>query len=541
MRTDGHRAFSGLRVVLSAAAGAALLCGCAGRPPGADFPRITSVALQHPESTHTGAQFAGEAREHDGKSGFHILNVGVDGFLMRVQTIEAAEQTLDLQYFIFRGDETGRLITAAVLRAADRGVRVRLLVDDGDTLAGDEQLMALAGNTAIQIRIFNPFYYRGHSNWVRGTEFLFNWRRLDYRMHNKLLVADNAVAIVGGRNIGNQYFQMDPGSQFADDDVFAVGPVVQRLSATFDEFWSSPLAIPVAALNGGGHPQRALAQHRRRERGSRPMQALDSKGIDYVAMLRTGEPYAGVISGALPLVWGNAQVVWDSPEKKDVEGGARTGRLMAEAVTKAAAQVHRELLMITPYLVPSADELQLLKKLLQDGVRVAILTNSLESTPDLVAQAGYVRYRRPLLEAGAELYEARSLLGDTKGSGQSRRIARFGNYALHAKLFVFDRQRLFIGSMNYDRRSKNLNTEIGLIIDSAQLAQQEATRFAGMTGLENAYALSLRDGAAGHGRTVIWRTVEHAQPVEYTQEPARSRWQRWKLRMLAFLPDGREL
>jgi cardiolipin synthase C len=469
------------------------------------------------------------------------VTVGVDGFLSRVQMINAAERTLDVQYFIFRGDETGRLITGALLRAADRGVHVRILIDDGDTVAGDEQILALDGHPSVEIRIFNPFAYRGHVNLLRGVEFLFNWRRLDYRMHNKLLIADNAVALIGGRNIGNQYFQMDPESQFADDDVFTAGPVVQKLSKTFEEFWNSKLSIPAAALGGGGHSASALARHRQHARGSRPMQALDSAGIDYAAMIKTDEPYAGMISGRLPLVWANAQVVCDSPDKKDVENGVQRGHLMARPVTKAAALVHTELLMVTPYFIPADDEMQLLETLLRQNARVAILTNSLESAPGLLAQAGYVHYRRPVLERGADLYEIRSLLGSQRGSGQTARISRFGHYALHAKLFVFDRERIFIGSMNYDERSKRLNTEVGLIIDSTELAQQVATRFEGMTRPENAYVLSLRSGNTRTSRTIVWDTVEQGNPMEYTQEPARSWWQRLTVRLLALLPVRSEL
>ena len=204
---------------------------CATLPPGADFPKTASVALAHPEETRLGGQFARAAQEHDGASGFRIITVGVDGFLIRAQMIEAAERTLDLQYFIFRGDETGRLLTEALLRAADRGVRVRVLVDDGATLAGDEQILALNAHHAVEVRVFNPFAYRGHATFLRGMEFLFHASRLDYRMHNKLIVADNTVALIGGRNIGNQYFQMDPESQFADDDVFVAGPIAGQLSA----------------------------------------------------------------------------------------------------------------------------------------------------------------------------------------------------------------------------------------------------------------------------------------------------------------------
>jgi cardiolipin synthase C len=533
-----HRA---LPLTLSTTIAIAVLGGCAGQPPGADFPRQSSVALLHPEQTFLGGKFAQAAREHGGNSGFRMLNVGVDGFLTRVQMIDAAERTLDLQYFIFRGDETGRLITAALLRAADRGVHVRVLIDDGDTVAGDEQILALDGHPSVEIRVFNPFSYRGHARLRRTVEFVFNKRRLDYRMHNKLLVVDNSVALIGGRNIGNQYFQMDPESQFADDDVFSVGPVVQQLSATFDEFWNSTHSIPAAALGGGKHLHADLEKHRRLAQGSKPMLALDSPGIDYAAMIRTDQPYAGMISGTLPLVWASALVACDSPNKKDVQEGVSRGHLMSEPVAKAAAQVHTELLMVTPYFIPAADEMHLLDTLLRNNIRVAILTNSLESAEGLLAEAGYTHYRLPLLDDGADLYEVRALLGSRRGSGQTARISQFGNYGLHAKLFVFDRERLFIGSMNFDQRSKRLNTEVGLIIDSPELAQQMATRFGAMTQPESAYVLSLRDLGSGHGSNVVWDTVEGGKPLEYTQEPSQSRWRKMKVRLLALLPFRGEL
>jgi cardiolipin synthase C len=530
-----------LRLTLCAAIGVAFIGGCAGQPPGANYPRQASVALVHPEQTFLGAKFTQAAKEHGGHSGFRILSVGVDGFLTRVQMIDAAERTLDLQYFIFRGDETGRLITAALLRAADRGVHVRVLIDDADTIAGDEQIFALDGHPSVEIRVFNPFAYRGHSTFRRGMEFTFNLRRLDYRMHNKLLVVDNSVALIGGRNIGNQYFQMDPESQYADDDVFSVGPVVQQLSATFDEFWNSPLSIPAAALGRARHAASDLEKHRRLAQGSKPMLSLDSPGIDYAAMLRTGEPYIGMISGHLPLVWASVEVAYDSPDKRNVDKGVSGGRLMSEPVMKAAAQAHTEILMVTPYFVPAGDEMRLLDTLLRNNVRVAILTNSLESAPGLFAQSGYARYRLPLLDDGADLYEVRARLGSRRGSGQTARISQFGNYGLHAKLYVFDRERFFIGSMNFDQRSKYLNTEIGLIIDSPELAQQTAARFDSMTQPENAYVLSERDPDSGPGKNLVWDTVENGKSVEYTREPAQSHWQKFKVRLLAMLPFRREL
>ncbi len=453
--------------------------------------------------------------------------------------INAAERTLDLQYFIFRQDETGQLLTDAILRAADRGVRVRVLVDDGDTLEGDEQIAALASHPQIAIRIFNPFAYRGHSELFRSVEFAFNASRLDYRMHNKLLVADNAIALVGGRNIGDQYFQVDPDSQFGDDDVFTAGPVVKQLSNVFDEFWSSASAIPVEGLAGGGHTdagldayRKALDEHRRQ---------LKMDGTDYASRVASGEPLAGLMDGRLPLVWAHVQLVYDSPEKKRVENGEMIGKLMHRTVAKAAAAVQSELLMVTPYFIPGDAGMRMFMDLRRRGVRVRVLTNSLDSTPELVAQAGYMRYRKPLLEQGVELYEVRALLGNARGSGETLAATRSGNYALHAKLFVFDRQRLYIGSMNFDQRSRNLNTEIGLIIDSQELAQQTATRFESIVAPANSYGLSLRADAAGGSSHLLWRTQENLKIIEYDVEPARSDWQRAKVNFLSLLPLDNEL
>jgi len=520
-----------------------ILGACAGRPPGADYPKVQSVALVHPEETRLGGQFAGAAREHHGNSGFRIITVGVDGFATRMQMIDAAERTLDLQYFIFRGDETGRLLTDALSRAADRGVRVRVLIDDGDTIPGDEQIVALDAQRGVEVRIFNPFAYRGHAILLRALEFLFNARRLDYRMHNKLMVVDNAVAIIGGRNVGNQYFQIDPESQFADDDVFAGGPIASQLSVTFDAYWNSEFSIPARAFASKNQAPAAFVALRARARGPSGQRVQPSKSnvIDYVARSATGEPYAGMLSGRLPLVWAHAQVVCDSPDKKRVESGVRGGRLMIRPVAAIANAAQSELLMVTPYFVPADDELRILTDLRQRDVHIGILTNSLESSPDLMAHAGYTHYRVPLLKDGANLYEARSLLGNARGSGQTLKLSRYGNYALHAKLFVFDRQKIFIGSMNLDQRSKRINTEVGLIIDSGELAQQTAARFDAMVQPENSYVLALRPGSAGRRPHLVWDTREDGKPVEYVQEPARNVWQRLKVRLLSLLPLDREL
>jgi putative cardiolipin synthase len=514
---------------------AALIAGCA-TMPGAHYPRAPSSALAHPEDTALGARFEVAARSHDGNSGFRILTAGVDGFLTRVQMIDSAQKTLDLQYFIFRGDETGRLLTDALVRAADRGVRVRVLVDDGDAVSGDEQIVALDAHPSVEVRIFNPFAYRGHLRAIRAVEFFFNTSRLDYRMHNKLLVVDNSVALVGGRNIGNQYFQMDPRSQFADDDVFTAGPIARQLSMTFDEYWNSRFAIPVKALPGSAIKTNELAQHRVAGRRREEMRPLESPGLDYVALIATGEPYAGMVSGRLPLIWAPAAVICDSPDKHKVASGAVAGRLMESAVAAAARGVKSELLMVTPYFVPSDDEMQLLLDLRARHANVRILTNSLQSAPELAAQSGYMRFRVPLLMQGVDLHEARSFLGNARGSGQTKRISSYGNFALHAKIIVFDRDRVFMGSMNFDQRSRRLNTEIGLIIDSPELALQSARRFQGMVLPENSYSVELQDK-----HRLVWKTREDGKDVVYDREPARNERQRLEVKFLSYLPLDREL
>jgi putative cardiolipin synthase len=517
---------------------AVALAGCATRPPGSGFPKPASLAFAQPEQTQVGRQFAEAARSHPDRSAFRIISVGVDGFAARIQMIDAAERSLDLQYFIFRGDETGRLLSNALLRAADRGVKVRLLVDDAETRPGDDQVVSLAAHPLIEVRIFNPFAYRGHNRMLRTIEFTFNAGRLDYRMHNKLLVADNASALIGGRNIGAAYFQVDPNQQYADDDVFVAGPAVPQLSATFDEYWNSALATPVEALSGGKPTQVEL--DRRRQLLSEQWRQAQVGGLDYLKRAESGEPFFGIIQGRLPLVWSSVQVVCDSPDKKSVVRGSAIGRLLYEPVAKVAKSVKTELIMITPYFVPTAAELQLLSNLRQRNVRVRILTNSLASIDQVTAYSGYVRYRVPLLREGVELHEVRALPGSTRGSGQSAAITRLGNYGLHGKLFVFDRQKLFIGSMNFDQRSVRLNTEVGLIIDSPELAEQTAARLEAMTRPENAYSVSLAP-AGGKKPAVLWRTQESGTMVESRRDPARSVWQRLAVRILTLLPIDQEL
>ncbi|MBV8497575.1 MAG: phospholipase D family protein [Gammaproteobacteria bacterium] len=484
--------------------------------------------------------FATAAAAHRDESGFRMFSVGVDGLLLRLELIARAHRSLDLQYYIFRGDESGSLITEALGHAAERGVRVRILVDDAETTWGDEQLFALAGHDNVSIRVFNPWRYRGHSWVLRGVEFLFSRGRLDYRMHNKLLVVDGEAALAGGRNIGDQYFQTDPESQFADDDVFATGPVVPQLAAMFERYWTAPLAIPVQALQS----RRTTGRQAAREVLSRrtvPEKAAHA-GLDYRQKLAADEPLGGLLAGALPLSWARTEVVCDSPDKGvKIARGERVASLLFPPVAAAIRDTRTELTLVTPYLVPTPDELRLIEEPRQPPRRVRILTTSLEANNDLLAQSAYTRYRLSLLAAGVELHELRALPQSRRGTGQSAQLSRYGNYSLHAKLLAFDRSAVFVGSMNLDQRSRRLNTEDGLIIHSAALAEQTAQRFAAMTTPQNAYTVALEPQPAGGRPRLTWSTVEDGKPVTLTREPARSSWQRLAAWFLSLLHVDREL
>ena len=514
------------------------LAGCASQVPGRDQPRREFVGPAPHAPSVLLNPFVADGDAHPGQSGFRILSNGTDGFAVRMQLLRSATSTLDIQYYIFSADSTGTLIAAEILAAADRGVRVRLLVDDAQQTDSRQSLIALSAHENIQVRLFNPLAYRGGSTFLRSLEFVVHFPRLDFRMHNKLMVADKSVAIAGGRNVGDPYFQVDPSGQVADDDVFVAGPAVGALSATFEEFWSSPLSVGVEALIP--HPAlKTRLGHRRTELGAATR--LGAEGREpYFERAESGEPLAGILAGSLPLVWAPARVIFDSPDKKNVVAGVAAGRLMYEPIAAAARASNVELLMVTPYFIPTAAERQLLTSLRQRNVSVRILTNSLESTTELTAHSGYVRFRPGLLRDGVDLYEVKALIGNTRGSGQTKQMSRFGNYGLHGKLIVFDDARVFIGSMNFDQRSRKLNTEIGVIIDSPTLAQETKRRFVAMTQPENAYHLEYSATEPRHER-LMWCTSEAGVRTCLEHEPSRSFLRHWAVEFLRILPLDSEL
>jgi putative cardiolipin synthase len=352
-------------------------------------------------------------------------------------------------------------------------------------------------------------------------------------MHNKLFVADNAVALLGGRNVGDEYFQANPEFDFGDYDVFAAGRVVQDLSRTFDEYWSSAMTIPVEAFGDGRASGKVLGEFRKTLEQHR----IRMEKTDYMRQLATGEPLAGMISGKR-LVWAHAEVVCDSPDKATAKGQEALNWLNHGAVSRAAAAARSELLLVSPYFLPGDDGVQFLMDLRKRKIRIRVLTNSLEATDVAAAHAGYARYRPLLLENGIELYEARARMNESGGSGTALAPEGSGRFSLHAKAFVFDRRKVFIGSMNFDRRSLLMNTELGVMIDSPELARQVAAQFESIAAPANSYQV-IRDhnGDDGFARPqLLWRTEKDGDVVELKTEPVRNAWQRLIVDSLLVLP-----
>ena len=513
------------------------LAGCASLPPGSDYPRTVSIALTAPEQTRMGRQLAAAKAEHPGTSGFKLLPVGIDSFVLRMEMARAAERTLDVQYFLIQSDNTGQLMIGALIEAADRGVRIRVLLDDAGSFGRDAQIRALAGLPNVELRVFNPFQYRGDVAWLHLAEYVGNASRLTYRMHNKLFVVDNEVGIVGGRNIGDEYFQGGSDVEFGDYDIVAAGPVVGQISNTFDAFWNSPMAIPIEALAGGKPSAKDVEDYRAVLAAHRAQMA--EANVPYLRALAASAPLASILSGKTSLVWARAEVIFDSPEKAKVDGGEQGGRLLRQRLGDVAKQVQFELIIVSPYLVPGPKGMKFFEDLRGRFVSVRILTNSLAATDVPIVHSGYQAFRAPLLGNGVDLYEVRPVLGRPVVRGSRLKSPSAGLYALHAKAFVFDRERVFIGSMNLDQRSLRLNTEIGLIIESPELARQIAQRVGDIAQPANSYVLMLGDAGASGSRPLVWRTLEDGKSVDFHQEPAVSFWKRLQVGLFALFPlDG---
>lgn len=511
----------GLALVLSACSTARL-----------DVPRPLSSAWPTPAETSIGRTYATQLAGHEGKSGLHPLPSGMDALGARAALAEAAQHTLDLQYYIVRGDTTTQLLMARVLRAAQRGVRVRLLVDDLDAAGKDLDLATLAEFSNIEVRVFNPFSSRGSFGLTQILEFIGNSQRLNRRMHNKLWVADNAMAVIGGRNLGDEYFDASGEVNFSDLDMLVAGSAVAEISRSFDAYWNSEWAVPIHAFVGQALGLEVLTRFEKDLR----TRVEGFRDTDYGRVLREGGFGMALRAGRIPLMVARVEAFADRPEKVASGGEAAGGQsLFAARIRPIVAKASRELILISPYFIPSDEGIAALGALARRGVRVRVLTNSLAST-DVVplAHAGYARQRERLLAAGLELHEMRPEQLDSVRS----RLGRSSGAYLHTKAIVIDRQHVVVGSMNLDPRSRLSNTEVGLLIESSELGESIGLLFDEAVQPARAFTVSLAD-RKGTTPQMQWVTEESGRPVRYNEEPLVGFWRRLFSRLLgAVAPEG---
>lgn len=518
--------YSLLRVVLASTL-ALLFTACASLP--ADVPRTESKALSNTSDTRLGQGVGELTRAHPSQSGIRALPVANEAFAARILLARNAQRSLDLQYYIWHRDTTGQLLWEEVWRAAERGVRVRMLIDDANTAGLDAMLATLDAHPNIELRLFNPFANRG----FRAGDFLSDFTRVNHRMHNKSFTADNQVAIVGGRNIGDEYFGANMEVGFQDLDVMTVGPVVREVSQEFDLFWNSASAYPGASLwppaasDGLAQLQASWEANRNRQ-----------EARDYIEATSRTPLVTQVMQGKLDFEWTSAHVLHDDPAKA-LQPTDRTDLQMLPRLEKALGRPDKELDLVSPYFVPGKDGTAGLTALAKRGVKVRVLTNSLSATDVAPVHAGYAKYRKELLEAGVTLYELKPGAAVPPPDKESRPHGMPGSgstgggsaASLHAKTFAADRKRIFVGSFNLDPRSARLNTEMGVLIDSPRLAGQLSSQLD--SSLPNA-AYQVRLTPQGDLEW-IERDASGQQTI-YTSEPGTSGLRRLWVNFLKVLP-----
>ena len=463
-----------------------------------------------------------------GESGVLLVDDNREAFELRALTARDAGRSLDLQYYIWNDDERGRLLVREVLRAADRGVRVRVLLDDNNARGKDRAILALDSHPRIEVRLFNPARNR-EGGWARAAEMLVRAVSLNRRMHNKAWIADGRIAIVGGRNVGNEYFDAAP-VNFQDADLLLVGPAVRQASAIFDEFWSSEAVIPIRAL----HRMRWRRRHRLLPEVRRALESLARASAASPWLERLPDPSLSLpsrVNAEGRLVWSaEVRVASDPPEKAaPVAERQRPERWLLHELLPLVTATRAEALFISPYFVPGEEAAAQLVALARKGIDLRVLTNSLAATDVALVHAGYSRYREELLEGGVRIHELKPVHRMRIGITGSRRAS------LHTKALVVDGARGFVGSFNLDPRSVQLNTEMGVLFTDATLAGQLRTVFLRSAAPQASYRLYLERGA------LRWSDDTEEGGRVWTREPEAGFWRRALVAAVRWLPIESQL
>ena len=503
------------------------MTACSTTPRPAE-PPTPSYVIATPDVTPLGRQVAAlrPRTVKPAQSGLFLLGQGVEAFSARVGLAQRATRTLDVQYYAVFNDESGVLLLGELIDAARRGVRVRLLIDDLHGSGQGLDLALLDSVPGIEVRVFNPFAGRGFAP-ARLLEFIADGERLNRRMHNKAWIADNVGSIIGGRNLGNKYFSGPSETLFADLDVLTLGPVTREISRSFDRYWNSEWALPITAREV---VRTETAAARLGEFKNRIEQI---KASSYGLSLKKTDPIGDIFAGRRSIVWATAHAVVDPVSKFDADKSPEVESYVLTEVAEQLRATRQSLLMVSPYFVPGQSGTDLLKSLVDRGVKVRVLTNSLAATDVPLVHAGYAKYRPELLKHGVTLYELKPTaipeIGVSRGSAN---LAPNSEASLHAKAFVIDQRTVLIGSMNFDPRSAWYNSELGILVESPELAAQVVRAFDSVTSSDRVWKMGIDE------KGLVWVSTDINDASTLRSEPA-SFWRRVQVELLGPLaPEG---
>ena len=507
-----------------------------------DYPKNESTVLRSTDDTYLGKQLAGNRDAHPGEAGFFLLVDGIEALAARLLMAERAERSIDAQYYLITNDIIGFVFLGELLEAADRGVRVRLLLDDIQTQGYDAGMAALDSHPNFEVRIFNPFGARG--NRLGSAADI---GRVNRRMHNKSFTVDNQITLIGGRNIAAEYFSARGDVNFGDVDVIGVGEVVSDVSNMFDTYWNYRAAAPVPSFAKMPDDPDAALELLRERIADAFKTALASPYSDAVedSILELVESEADAFT------WAPYKLVYDSPDKSDKKLAVDAASIVT-SLDAAISSAQSEVIIVSPYFVPLKSGVAYLSDLVARGVEVTVVTNSLAATNHSVVHSGYAPYRKTLLKNGVKLYEVRpdAAVKGTERSGlagssieesaaensgaEAAGVDRGGRGAaiatLHTKAFAVDREHLFIGSFNWDPRSVDINTELGVIIESSAMSEKSVSRLE--QNLDTtAYEVVLND----QGK-IRWIDNAGDEPVILDKEPQTSFWRRFAVGFYRILP-----